>query len=92
MFGRTRECARKGREKEMRKEWSEKVADVATQVTLSQRAKCKNANENKCGYSGYTRTCAHVHADTLHEHNKQRQPILYLLSRPHSPVNLSCFV
>lgn len=90
MFGRTRECARKGKGNEEGME--EKVADVATQVTLSQRAKCKNANENKCGYSGYTRTCAHVHADTLHEHNKRRQPILHLLSRPHSPVNLSCFV
>lgn len=55
----------RGREKEMRKERREKVADVAMQVTLSQGAKCKNANENKCGYSGYTRTCAHVHTDCV---------------------------
>lgn len=37
--------------KENEKGMERKVTDLAMQATLLQKAKCKNANENKCAHS-----------------------------------------
>lgn len=70
------------------------MTDLAMQVALLQKGKCKNANENKCAYSTVMRAAIlglQTYRDTF-IYNMQRQPILYRASLSHSAVNFSCFV